>query len=97
MGKKIIARPEREWVLPTKVEEEMSIKQFAEVFDGICVVPPGESEEDEEMKGENEDADVGAEWKGEKRQKRLLLATLHEDSTAVYYIMHDGIVKPRQN
>jgi len=26
-----------------------------------------------------------------------LLATLTDDSTVVYYIMHDGIVKPRQN
>ena len=29
--------------------------------------------------------------------KRLLLATLDDDSTVVYYIVHDGIVKPRQN
>jgi tRNA-splicing endonuclease subunit Sen15 len=29
--------------------------------------------------------------------KRVLLATVHEDSTVVYYIIHDGIVKPRQN
>ncbi|GAB7353026.1 hypothetical protein MBLNU459_g3582t1 [Dothideomycetes sp. NU459] len=29
--------------------------------------------------------------------KRILLATLDDDSTVVYYIVHDGIVKPRQN
>ncbi|KAK0829039.1 hypothetical protein LTR73_004673 [Friedmanniomyces endolithicus] len=29
--------------------------------------------------------------------KRLLLATLDDDSTVVYYIVHDGLVKPRQN
>jgi tRNA-splicing endonuclease subunit Sen15, fungi type len=29
--------------------------------------------------------------------KRMLLATLDDDSTVVYYIVHDGIVKPRQN
>ena len=29
--------------------------------------------------------------------KRLVLATLDDDSTVVYYIIHDGIVKPRQN
>lgn len=46
---------------------------------------------------EDEDMSVGYEWRGERRQKRLLLATLHDDSTVVYYIMHDGIVKPRQN
>ena len=32
-----------------------------------------------------------------KHPKRLLLATLDDDSTVVYYIVHDGIVKPRQN
>lgn len=31
------------------------------------------------------------------RSKRLLLAVVHDDSTVVYYIVHDGIVKPRQN
>jgi tRNA-splicing endonuclease subunit Sen15 len=31
------------------------------------------------------------------RPKRLLLATVSDDSTVVYYIVHDGIVKPRQN
>ncbi|OTB08449.1 hypothetical protein M426DRAFT_7764 [Hypoxylon sp. CI-4A] len=31
------------------------------------------------------------------RIKRVLLATVHDDSTVVYYFMHDGIVKPRQN
>ena len=29
--------------------------------------------------------------------KRVLLATVADDSTIVYYIVHDGIVKPRQN
>ncbi|KAI1431169.1 tRNA-splicing endonuclease subunit Sen15 [Xylaria sp. CBS 124048] len=32
-----------------------------------------------------------------ERPKRIVLATIHDDSTIVYYIMHDGIVKPRQN
>ncbi|KAF4457264.1 tRNA-splicing endonuclease subunit sen-15 [Fusarium albosuccineum] len=31
------------------------------------------------------------------REKRLLLATVHNDSTVVYYLMHEGMVKPRQN
>lgn len=34
------------------------------------------------------------EW---RTTKRVLLATLDDDSTVVYYIVHDGIVKPRQN
>jgi tRNA-splicing endonuclease subunit Sen15, fungi type len=29
--------------------------------------------------------------------KRMVLATLDDDSTVVYYIVHDGLVKPRQN
>lgn len=29
--------------------------------------------------------------------KRLLLATVDDDSTVVYYVVHDGIIKPRQN
>ena len=35
-------------------------------------------------------------WR-QSQPKRLLLATLDDDSTIVYYIIHDGIVKPRQN
>jgi tRNA-splicing endonuclease subunit Sen15 len=31
------------------------------------------------------------------REKRLVLATVHKDSTVVYYLMHEGMVKPRQN
>ena len=31
------------------------------------------------------------------RGKRILLATLHNDSTVVYYVMHEGMIKPRQN
>lgn len=33
----------------------------------------------------------------EEREKRIVLATLHNDSTVVYYIMQEGMVKPRQN
>ncbi|KAI1176331.1 tRNA-splicing endonuclease subunit Sen15 [Nemania sp. FL0916] len=31
------------------------------------------------------------------RPKKIVLAMIHDDSTIVYYILHDGIVKPRQN
>ena len=34
---------------------------------------------------------------GEEGRKRVLLATVGADSTVVYYILHEGIVKPRQN
>lgn len=85
--------PELEWVLPAGIEEGMSIQGFVGVFDGIGVLP----EEDGEGENEEEKKEVGWEWRGKHRQKRILLAVLHEDSTVVYYIMHDGIVKPRQN
>jgi tRNA-splicing endonuclease subunit Sen15 len=40
--------------------------------------------------------EIAKRWRSQA-PKRLLLATVHEDSTVVYYIVHDGIVKPRQN
>lgn len=90
-------RSEREWVLPSHLREKWSLKRFGEVFDGISMVPGTGSgrllfEEDrEELDEEKEEEN---EW---RKTKRLLLATLDDDSTVVYYIVHDGIVKPRQN
>lgn len=88
-------RSEREWVLPTHLREKWSLRRFGEVFDRVSMVPGKEggqvifeeSEQDEMEQVENE-------W---RTTKRLLLATLDDDSTVVYYIVHDGIVKPRQN
>lgn len=91
-GEKIVQEPELEWVLPSQIQENWSLAKFAEVFDAIDVVPTRDSEVEDE-----DDQSVGSKWRGRNRQKRLLLATLHDDSTVVYYIMHDGIVKPRQN
>lgn len=92
-GEKIVHQPEREWVLPSHLQEKWSLAKFAAVFDALDVVPPtpkgSQQEEDENP--------VGQQWRGKNRQKRLLLATQHDDSTVVYYIMHDGFVKPRQN
>jgi tRNA-splicing endonuclease subunit Sen15 len=88
-GAKIEQFPEREWVLPSHLQEKWSLKSFAEVFDMLDVVPPGDGDEEDDV--------VGWQWRGKNRQKRLLLATLTDDSTVVYYIMHDGTVKPRQN
>lgn len=90
--------PQREWVLPSQLREKWSLRRFGDVFDCIGVEPPrpgpeeGDEEEDEE--DEDEDEERGSEW---RTTKRLLLATLDDDSTIVYYIVHDGIVKPRQN
>ncbi|CAG8959105.1 hypothetical protein HYFRA_00012968 [Hymenoscyphus fraxineus] len=99
-GEKIEQRPEREWVLPTHIKEKWSLKRFAGVFDGLSVVPPGdqgtpdEDEDEDEAEGEKS---VGDPWQGNNRLKRLLLSTLDDDSTVTYYVMFDGLVKPRQN
>jgi len=92
-GETIAQHAEREWVLPTHLGEKWSLHSFAEVFDAIDTMPPA----DEEEEVDEDVTRVGQKWRGQNRQKRLLLATLHDDSTVVYYIMHDGIVKPRQN
>jgi tRNA-splicing endonuclease subunit Sen15 len=92
-GKAIPQVPESEWVLPTHLQERWSLAKFAAVFDALDTVPPAGKETLAEEGAEV----VGHQWQGRNRQKRLLLATLHDDSTVVYYIIHDGIVKPRQN
>jgi tRNA-splicing endonuclease subunit Sen15 len=76
--------PELEWVLPTHIREEWTLSRFAQVFGGISHIPPDE-------KGE---CTVSNKW---RTTKRVLLAILDDDSTIVYYFVHDGIVKPRQN
>lgn len=92
-GKSIEQVPEREWVLPTHLQEKWSLAKFAAVFDALDTVPPtGKG-----SLAEEEVETIGQQWQGKNRQKRLLLATLHDDSTVVYYIIHDGVVKPRQN
>jgi len=91
-GKSIEQTPEPEWVLPTHWEEKWSLAQFAAVFDALDTAPIINA-----TSSEGAEETVGYKWRGKNRQKRLLLATLHDDSTVVYYIVHDGIVKPRQN
>jgi tRNA-splicing endonuclease subunit Sen15, fungi type len=80
--------PEREWVLPTHLREKWSVKKFAEIFDAITLVPP----QTDPVSGN--DASSPNRW---RTLKRVLLATVDDDSTIVYYIVHDGVVKPRQN
>lgn len=84
---------EREWVLPTHLREKWSLRKFADAFDGLTEVPMANQE------GNGRQAEeTGSEKRGSRRGgKRLLLATVGDDSTVVYYIVHDGIVKPRQN
>ncbi|KAK4157115.1 tRNA-splicing endonuclease subunit Sen15 [Chaetomidium leptoderma] len=94
-GESIPQEPEVEWVLPLHLSEKWSPAQFAAVFDAIEAVPPGENQE---VSSEADDA--GTQWKlwrGPKRGKRVLLATVQDDSTVTYYWIFDGLVKPRQN
>lgn len=39
---------------------------------------------------------LSSNWAHDHR-KRIILATMHNDSTVVYYFVHEGMVKPRQN
>ncbi|KAK3706089.1 hypothetical protein LTR37_012916 [Vermiconidia calcicola] len=98
---------EREWVLPSHLREKWSLRRFGEVFNAISTVPPQEdgealfddSKRAAHTKEGGDDSMEGAptnKWRI-SQPKRLLLATLDDDSTVVYYIVHDGIVKPRQN
>jgi tRNA-splicing endonuclease subunit Sen15 len=93
-GKKITQTPELEWVLPTHLAESWSLAKLARAFDAIPVTPPVSSKE---VDTDQDLEPIGRGWRGNNRQKRILLATLHDDSTVVYYNVHDGIVKPRQN
>lgn len=83
----IILQPELEWVFPSHLREEWTLRRFGVLFDSIGPTPSntGSSSGAEE---------IFSKW---RITKRALLATLQDDSTIVYYFIHDGIVKPRQN
>ncbi|KAJ4347985.1 uncharacterized protein N0V89_009357 [Didymosphaeria variabile] len=83
------AEPEREWILPARLSEKWTLRRLAEVFDGISEVPP----EKEDVDSEGKKGKVSR-W---RETKRVVLATVDTDSTVVYYIVQDGVVKPRQN
>ncbi|KAI9736664.1 MAG: hypothetical protein M1834_000868 [Cirrosporium novae-zelandiae] len=82
---------EPEWVLPTQIREKWSLKAFAGVFDAITETPQ------EPIRSLDERKTSESNSKPRRGGKRILLATVNDDSTIVYYIIHDGIVKPRQN
>lgn len=80
-----IKKIRREWVLPSSLRENWTLRKWAEVFDLIGALPPGENGEgemDEEVEG---------------KKKRMLMGIVGGDGTVVHYFVHDGIVKPRQN
>jgi tRNA-splicing endonuclease subunit Sen15 len=86
-GLDVQVETEREWVVPTRLSERWSLRRLAEVFDAVGVVPPAAVKERGGDEKENK-------W---RKTKRVVLATVDSDSTVVYYIVHDGVVKPRQN
>ena len=104
---------EREWVLPTHLREKWSLRKFADVFDAVEKPPEADGNEEEsevslkvkaaETTGTRRNGQgLGVESKPEvintkRGGKRVLLATVSDDSTVVYYIVHEGLVKPRQN
>lgn len=96
-GEAIPQDPEVEWVLPLHLSEKWSPAQFAGVFDAIEAIPPGGGEQEEVEEGAGSGEAEWKLWRGSKRGKRILLATVQDDSTVTYYWIHDGLVKPRQN
>ena len=81
---------EEEWVLPTHLREKWTLRRFAEIFDAIEEAPP-------KQEAQESPTERNRYQRTRKRGKRLLMAVVNDDSTIVYYIIHDGIVKPRQN
>ncbi|KAF2210924.1 hypothetical protein CERZMDRAFT_44684 [Cercospora zeae-maydis SCOH1-5] len=84
---------EREWVLPSHLREQWSLRRFGEVFDAVPRTTEGNRDKGDAVAGNERNVNK---WRA-NMPKRLLLATVDDDSTVVYYIVHDGIVKPRQN
>ncbi|KAK1992943.1 hypothetical protein LX36DRAFT_661933 [Colletotrichum falcatum] len=90
-GKRPSQSPEFEWVLPVHLSERWTLSSFATIFDSIDALPRPVASETNHGRPSRRD------WRGVDRQKRVLLAVVHDDSTVAYYLIHDGIVKPRQN
>jgi len=88
----VAQEPEYEWVLPAHLHETFSLAKFAAVFDSIDAIPPQAPRDEAPELGPS-----GKDWRGADRKKRVTMAIVHDDSTVTYYIVHDGIVKPRQN
>ena len=82
-----IDKPQLEWVIPTRISENWTLGRLAAIFDNIDTIP------------RDNDGSLGSVATDEQwpRIKRAILAVVDDDSTVVYYIVHDGLVKPRQN
>ncbi|KAL1897632.1 hypothetical protein Sste5346_003938 [Sporothrix stenoceras] len=96
-GERIPQPPEYEWILPVHLGETPTVGDFAAIFDSISALPPGAVAAGVVDTASSTDVNDWKAWRGSRRAKRLLLAVIQDDSSIVYYFMHDGIVKPRQN
>lgn len=72
-------------MLPVSLREKWSLRKWAEVFDAL---PEMDGDE-----GGDGDADGGKEKEG----KKLMMGVVSDDSTVVYYVVGEGIIKPKQN
>ena len=91
----MVQEPEFEWVLPLHLAEKWTLEGFAALFDALDALPPGAALA-EQNKGEQAQ-EQWKQWRTTKRAKRVLLAVVQDDSTIVYYFIHNDITKPRQN
>ena len=83
--------PEREWVMPVYLAERCTLATFAAVMGAL----PSRAGRAPASSSSSEVAAHGG--RNFEETKRVVLAAVHDDSTVAYYLMHDGIVKPRQN
>ncbi|KAF5095849.1 hypothetical protein D0Z00_002989 [Geotrichum galactomycetum] len=72
----------REWVLPVKTDEKWSIREWAEIFAAIKAVDDGTSNN-----GGSSSSNLS----------RVIMASVTNDGTVVYYFVNKGITKPRKN
>ncbi len=94
---KVTLSPEPEWVLPTALRETWSLRRLAAIFDAITAIPavtPTSTGLDAHTQLSEAQLSKASKW---RELKRVVLAAVDDDSSIVYYIVHDGIVKPRQN
>ena len=90
-------QPDREWVLPAQLAEQWALADFAGLFDPLSHVPPEPQDAADEAPGAGVTLPPPSPGKWRAKAKRALMAVVDDDSTVVYYVVHDGIVKPRQN
>jgi hypothetical protein len=94
-----VLRPEI--VLPTHIREKWTLRELARVFERLPsdslslysspeATAPTASTPKPELLQETQN-------RPRKDARRILLAILNDDSTVVYYFVHEGLVKPRQN